>query len=156
MITIEMKVNAIMRYLTAATEHERAEYGKLLDKMMEGIPGNPQDDLRSQIHEVLRKLGIPDHISGHKYLCTAIEMACNDPGLLESVTGELYPAVAEANNSTWRKVERAIRYSITLCFSRYDTTFAWSLFKDTVSMKADCPTASAFIARLANYVATGK
>ena len=33
MITIEMKVNAIMRYLTAATEHERAEYGKLLDKI---------------------------------------------------------------------------------------------------------------------------
>lgn len=69
-------------------------------------------EINKEITDILNKIGIPSGNYGYLYLQTAIGFAVKDPLVLNRTTKDLYPAVANMHNTTWNRVERAIRYAI--------------------------------------------
>lgn len=55
--------------------------------------------------------GVRPNLKGFDYLLCAIEL-CKDKMYIRNVTKMLYPKIAEINNETASKVERAIRHAI--------------------------------------------
>lgn len=74
-----------------------------------------QDPLqRIEIHAsaFVRRLGIQTHLKGYHYLVSAICLAMENPVLLDSLYGSLYPAVAERFGVRTHCIERNIRNAL--------------------------------------------
>jgi two-component system response regulator (stage 0 sporulation protein A) len=71
-----------------------------------------------EIIALLKRIRFPFHVRGYHYTKTAMEIILNDSGVLEAVTKELYPAIAQVHNTTSHAVERALRHGIELTYSR--------------------------------------
>ena len=65
---------------------------------------------REKIEDVLLAMGVPVGIKGFKYIVDAVEIL-EERGTNISITKELYPMVAEKNNTTSPRAERAIRHA---------------------------------------------
>lgn len=65
---------------------------------------------REKIEDTLLKMGVPAGIKGFVYIADAIKVF-EERGTNISITKELYPTIAEKNNTTPSKVERAIRHA---------------------------------------------
>lgn len=107
-------------------------------------------DLESEITQIIREVGIPAHIKGYSYARDAISMITEDPELLGAVTKELYPNIAQKYNTTASRVERAIRHSIEVAWSRGNSQFIDQLFGHTINSNKGKPTNSEFIAIIAD------
>jgi len=98
----------------------------------------------SEIYDLLHQLGLSGNYAGFFYTAYAVRLAVSEPERLLVVTKWLYPDVARHYRTTWRAVERNIRYVSGL---------AWSAQPDRLSVLAHFPlasrpTASRFIAIL--------
>lgn len=154
-ITIENKLNTIMRCLAAESENDREQARVDLRKMLSKTGGdmiNTSKNVEQIIADVLVDIGVPCHISGYSYLTTAIRAVVENNDLISTITKELYPTVAKEHNSTASKVERAIRHAIECCCDRSDFDTIWRYFGNTISSDKGKPTNSEFIARMANVV----
>jgi len=109
---------------------------------------NPEAAVTNIIHEI----GIPAHIKGYQYVRAAIIMSIEEPELINAVTKELYPAVAERYRTTPSRVERAIRHAIEVAWDRGDVETLQRFFGYTVSNIKGKPTNSEFIAMIADYL----
>ena len=156
MITMEAKVNAILQFLATDDSSEKLELRKVIKDMIAETDAETYTGTSAKINNLMRRLGIPDHIGGYRYLCTAIDLYMQSPSKYKYVRSELYPAIAEIYGQTWKNVERAIRYAIEYCFEMRCSEVAWDLFKDTVAMDKTKPTAGNFIARCARYITYGE
>ncbi|MGH4052723.1 MAG: sporulation transcription factor Spo0A [Clostridium sp.] len=107
-------------------------------------------DMISQITEIVHEIGIPAHIKGYMYVREAISMAVDDMELLSAVTKELYPLIGKKFNTTASKVERAIRHSIEVAWSRDQSEAINKIFGYNISNKKGKPTNSEFIAMVAD------
>lgn len=67
--------------------------------------------------QFVRRMGIRPNLNGYYYLISAIELGVQCPNLLDSLTQELYPAVARCYNVKNCTIERSIRQAIQ---SAYD------------------------------------
>ena len=103
-------------------------------------------DLAITVTDIIHQLGVPAHIKGYHYLRSAIVSAYHDPALLESVTKQLYPQVADRFSTTPSRVERAIRHAIEIAWDRGDLETLNSFFGYTVNTCKGKPTNSEFIA----------
>lgn len=65
------------------------------------------------ISEILWEMKIPANIKGFRYLRKAILLSMFDLTLLESITKELYPAIAAEYKTSTVSVERSIRNAIS-------------------------------------------
>lgn len=65
---------------------------------------------RAKIEDALLAMGVPAGIKGFNYIADAIEIF-DEIGTSISITKELYPAIAERNNTTPSRAERAIRHA---------------------------------------------
>ena len=108
--------------------------------------------LRKEITKMLRTLGMPSHVLGYEYVREAIFIALGNKDILRSITKELYPAVAQAFNTTPSRVERAIRHAVELAWDRGDLGTLQKFFGFTVSSKKGKPTNSEFISALADHL----
>jgi two-component system response regulator (stage 0 sporulation protein A) len=70
------------------------------------------ESVEISVTKSLQRAGISPHMSGYKYLRTAILYAIENPDTLNSVTKVLYPYISQKYNSTPQKVERAMRNAI--------------------------------------------
>lgn len=111
---------------------------------------NPREDLEVDITNIIHEVGVPAHIKGYQYLRDAIMMVVEDMDLLGAVTKELYPAIAQLNNTTPSRVERAIRHAIEVAWNRGKIETINSLFGYTVHNDKGKPTNSEFIAIIAD------
>lgn len=68
---------------------------------------------REKIEDALFKMGVPVGNKGFKYMADTIEIF-EEKGTNISITEELYPTIAEKNNTTVSRVERAIRYALRI------------------------------------------
>lgn len=84
-----------------------------------------------KVTDIIIELQIPANVLGYRYLRDAILMAIEDKQYMNK-TIALYTKVAEKNNSTASKVERAIRHGIEV--SRYKNVEA---YKKYVSSRID-------------------
>ncbi|MDR1260649.1 MAG: response regulator [Oscillospiraceae bacterium] len=76
----------------------------------------PLIELEILIARMILDLGVPPHIKGYTYLKEAIMFAFKNCPTKVSVTKDIYPAVAQVNQSTSACVERAIRHAIALAW----------------------------------------
>lgn len=112
-------------------------------------PKNEQN-LETNITNIIHEIGVPAHIKGYLYLREAITMVYNDLELLGSITKILYPDIAKQFNTTASRVERAIRHAIEVAWSRGNIDAITELFGYTVDVVKAKPTNSEFIAMVAD------
>ena len=77
-------------------------------------------------------------------------MSVNDPDIINSVTKQLYPAVAKSFSTTSSRVERAIRHAIEVAWDRGDVDTLNKYFGYTVHNSKGKPTNSEFIAMISD------
>ena len=100
-----------------------------------------------QVLQDLRRLNVPAHLSGYRYLCIAIPLFAED--ISQPMCAELYPAVAgKLNYTDWRAVEFAIRRAILWAWEHGEREIWSSYFPG--STKA--PSNKLFIATLAQRI----
>ncbi|MCD7728149.1 MAG: sporulation initiation factor Spo0A C-terminal domain-containing protein [Ruminococcus sp.] len=84
------------------------------------MPHHDTADPKNITTNFIRQLGISEKLKGYHYLREAILLSINDTQMLESVTKDLYPTVAKKFNTTYSRVERAIRYAIETAWEKGD------------------------------------
>lgn len=109
-------------------------------------------DARTDVSNTLLALGIPTRLKGYAYLREAILQMARNPR--QSITKELYPAVAAAfktENSRIDKmhVERSIRSAIGVAWKNRDERLWAMYFPSGGDGSCRCPSNGAFVSRLA-------
>lgn len=107
-----------------------------------------QPDNRTAASNVLLTLGVPTKLRGYLYLREALILTMKEPG--QSVTKELYPAVAAACSATPIQVERSIRSAIQAAWMARDEQIWRLYFQPSPGGSIPRPTNAAFISRLAD------
>ncbi len=110
--------------------------------------------MEKELTIIIKGVGIPTHYKGYKYLSEGISMVIEDRELLGAVTKELYPAIAQMNNTSPKSVEKAIRHAITTAWMRSDTETIEDLFYNTRYGYIKKPTNREFIAVIAEKLRT--
>lgn len=149
MRTLEQKVETLMRYCVAESEQLRRHYHVDLQTLL-GTSG-PMN-VKTAVDRALADLGVPDHLLGYAYLQTAITLVVEDPVAAYSVTGFVYPGVADHYGTTPQLAERAIRHAIESGWSRCDRAMRELYFGGKIKPGRKKPTNAEFIARIANVV----
>lgn len=149
-MNIEEKVNAIINYILADTEQEKESIISVLRKSDAANTGIKS--VEKEIATILCEIGLPENIKGHRYSVYAIKVAVKNPDIIDAITKELYPTVAEKFNTTASRAERAIRHAIECAWDRCDFEVVEKYFGSTISKYKGKPTNSEFIARIANIV----
>ena len=103
-----------------------------------------------KITEILHQIGVPAHIKGYHYLRSSILMSVENPDIINSVTKQLYPSVAQNFETTPSRVERAIRHAIEVAWDRGDVDVLNSYFGYTIHNSRGKPTNSEFIAMISD------
>ncbi len=113
---------------------------------------NKNYDLETIVTEFIHELGVPAHIKGYQYIRSAIMMVVENMDLLNFITKQLYPDIAKAYNTTASRVERAIRHSIEVAWSRGKPETMNEIFGYTIHTGKGKPTNSEFIAMVADRI----
>ena len=147
----EKKINAIMRYIVADSREEKNVIMEEIKAMVEPVSNEKRsENIEDVISEILFELGMPSHILGYQYSVYAIKIAVENHDIINAITCELYPTVAEHCGTTESRVERAIRNGIECAWNRCDIDVIEKYFGNTVSPTKGKPTNSEFIALIAD------
>lgn len=111
-----------------------------------------EQDLETVVTDFMHELGMPAHIKGYQYIRTAIMMVVGNMDLLNFITKELYPDIAKKYGSTSSRVERAIRHSIEVAWTRGRPETMNEIFGYTIDNGKGKPTNSEFIAMVADKI----
>ena len=149
---------AVMVVSTMRSEDMEAIYKRMLDMADEPqsaysqllMPSQQPKTLDEKITSVFLVIGIPAHIKGYHYLREAIRMVYFQPELINRITKELYPGIAKRFSTSASKVERAIRHSIEVAWTRGRIENINQLFGYNIYSKNDKPTNGEFIALVAD------
>lgn len=106
--------------------------------------------LDEKITNIFLTVGIPAHIKGYQFLREAIKLAINKPEIINSITKQLYPSIANKFSTNSSKVERAIRHAIEVAWNRGKIENINSLFGIKIYNSNDKPTNGEFIALVAD------
>ena len=109
-----------------------------------------ENNLEALVTNLIHEIGVPAHIKGYQFLREAIMKVVNNIDILNQITKQLYPEIAEKYGTTPSRVERAIRHAIEVAWGRGQTDTVESIFGYTVSAAKGKPTNSEFIAMLAD------
>ena len=109
-------------------------------------------DLETLVTECIHELGVPAHIKGYQYIRTAIMMVVENMDMLNYITKQLYPEIAHTYNTTSSRVERAIRHSIEVAWTRGKPETMNEIFGYTIQTYKGKPTNSEFIAMVADRI----
>ncbi len=71
-----------------------------------------------RLSSIFINVGIPPHIKGYSFLREGVKLAIDKPEIVNNITKQLYPMIAEIFNTTASKVERAIRHAIEVAWNR--------------------------------------
>lgn len=115
-------------------------------------PQSSHPDPRTQVSNLLLALGVPTKLRGYGYLREAVLLMCQDPD--QSLTKELYPAVAELCGCASTHVERSIRSAIAAAWGHRDEHLWRMFFAADETGEIPRPTNGAFISRLADSMQT--
>lgn len=110
-----------------------------------------ESDINTRVYTVLNKLGMPTNLKGYAYSVYAIHLGMQMGTFDISVTKDLYPAIAEAFETTASRVERAIRHAVEVTADQVYSPFYQQLFKAT-KINVGKPVNSEFISRIVCYL----
>ena len=109
-----------------------------------------EENLEALVTNMIHEIGVPAHIKGYQYLREAIMMVVNDIDIINQITKQLYPEIAQKYHTTPSRVERAIRHAIEVAWGRGEQNTVESIFGYTVNAAKGKPTNSEFIAMIAD------
>ena len=109
-----------------------------------------EENLEALVTNVIHEVGVPAHIKGYQYLREAIMMVVNNIDIINQITKQLYPDIANKYHTTPSRVERAIRHAIEVAWGRGQTEVVENIFGYTISAAKGKPTNSEFIAMIAD------
>ncbi|MFR8104717.1 MAG: sporulation transcription factor Spo0A [Clostridia bacterium] len=109
-----------------------------------------EKNLEALVTNMIHEVGVPAHIKGYQYLREAIMMVVNDIDVINQITKQLYPEIAQKYHTTPSRVERAIRHAIEVAWGRGQSDAVENIFGYTVSAAKGKPTNSEFIAMIAD------
>ena len=109
-----------------------------------------EENIEALVTNVIHEIGVPAHIKGYQYLREAIIMVVSNIDMINQITKQLYPEIAEKYHTTPSRVERAIRHAIEVAWGRGQQDVVESIFGYTVSAAKGKPTNSEFIAMIAD------
>jgi len=91
---------------------------EIRQQYIEIAPESKKDEgnLEALVTNVIHEVGVPAHIKGYQYLREAIMMVVNDIDIINQITKQLYPEIAEKYKTTPSRVERAIRHAIEVAW----------------------------------------
>lgn len=107
-------------------------------------------NIESDVTNIIHDVGVPAHIKGYQYLREAIMVVVQDIDVINQITKQLYPAIAERYGTTPSRVERAIRHAIEVAWARGKNEAVENIFGYTISASKGKPTNSEFIAMIAD------
>ena len=113
---------------------------------------NNEESLEALVTNVIHEVGVPAHIKGYQYLREAIIMVVNNIDIINQITKQLYPNIANKYGTTPSRVERAIRHAIEVAWGRGEPATVENIFGYTVSASKGKPTNSEFIAMIADIL----
>ncbi len=113
-------------------------------------PVIPQPDPKAKVSSTLLRLGIPTKLRGYSYLRQAVLLMAKDPA--QSVTKELYPAVAAQFGATAIQVERSIRSAVQAAWEHCDPQIWQLYFPAGETGLIPRPTNAGMISRLADIL----
>ena len=113
-------------------------------------PVSSNRSIDEKITSIFLTVGIPAHIKGYQYLRSAIKMSVEDNSLINRITKQLYPEIANMYDTSPSKVERAIRHAIEVAWTRGKIENINQVFGYNVYTKNDKPTNGEFIALVAD------
>lgn len=116
----------------------------------ESFDNSKSKQLEEKITNIFITVGIPAHIKGYHFLREAIMMAIDNPEVINSITKQLYPSIAERFSTSASKVERAIRHAIEVAWNRGKIENINSVFGVKVYSNNEKPTNGEFIALVAD------
>ncbi len=118
------------------------------------VPAIKQDtpDIETIVTNIIHELGVPAHIKGYHYIRSAILMVIENMDMLNYITKRLYPAIAKKYSTTSSRVERAIRHSIEVAWTRGSAETMNDIFGYTIQSAKGKPTNSEFIAMVADRI----
>lgn len=123
---------------------------KELNEFVSERKSEERADLTAEITRLMHQMGIPANIKGYTYLREAIVTAVDEVHVLNNITKNLYPRIAEKFQTTGPRVERAIRHAIEIAWERGNIEYLDKLFGHSLDMDKGRPTNAAFIARLSD------
>ena len=109
-----------------------------------------EENLEALVTNMIHEIVVPAHIKGYQYLREAIMMVVNDIDIINQITKQLYPEIAQKYHTTPSRVERAIRHAIEVAWGRGEQNTVESIFGYTVNAAKGKPTNSEFIAMIAD------
>ena len=104
------------------------------------------------IQRTLNQIGVPHNLKGYLYIVSAIEKCIEDRNKINHIVKGLYTEIAEENEDTVMRVERAMRHAIEVSWERGNTVVINKMFGYTISNKKGKPTNSEFIAYLTDFI----
>lgn len=107
-------------------------------------------NLDERLSNIFITVGIPAHIKGYQFLREAVKMAIDEPEVINSITKQLYPSIANRFSTSASKVERAIRHAIEVAWNRGKIENINSVFGIKIYDSNDKPTNGEFIALVAD------
>lgn len=110
----------------------------------------PKRQLDEKISTIFLSVGIPASIKGYQFLREAVKLTIDKPYLINAVTKELYPTIAQKFETSASKVERAIRHAIEVAWNRGKVENINTIFGIKVYATNEKPTNSEFIALIAD------
>lgn len=102
------------------------------------------------ITAMLKEVGVPADLLGHKYLVCALHLMAEEPDALYSMTKIVYPTVAKMCETKATRVERAIRHAIELSFLNMPVDVCDKYFGNSISFAKGKATNSQFLGALLN------
>ena len=148
MLTLERKINAVMRYCLADDPASRAKAQEEIRALMTKKNADRRTDPEYIFRSILLDIGVPDRVTGHSYLLAATAMCLQDNTASQRITSYLYPVLAKKFGVTSSRVERAIRLAIESAWLRADPDVLQRYFGNTVAPDKGRPTNGEFIARI--------
>lgn len=112
--------------------------GSFMDELIGG-----KASAESHARNLLLSMGFHTNLCGYRYLLSALCILWENPG--QSLTKELYPAVAKLHKGSWQQIEHGIRLSIANAWERRSGD-GWELYFSDEETK---PTNSVFLTRMA-------
>lgn len=116
----------------------------------QSVVSKPKSSLDEKLANIFISVGIPAHIKGYQYLREAIKLSVETPEIVNNITKQLYPQIAESFSTTPSKVERAIRHAIEVACSRGKIENLNNIFGMRVFAPNEKPTNGEFIALIAD------
>ncbi len=117
---------------------------------MHQIKRRTKKNLEALVTNIIHEVGVPAHIKGYQYLREAIMMVIKDTDVINQITKQLYPEIADKYHTTPSRVERAIRHAIEVAWGRGEQSAVENIFGYTVSAAKGKPTNSEFIAMISD------